>query len=241
MLSDPLSSDDEGLGEEVGQFVKGSAIGQSKRIEKRRQRYGDAQAEAERRRLMGRRHADSSGAGPDGDGQPTVSTSIFYALLIAATIVGYSLTDSVGTQQCPAALYLLGMILVQCLCWLPWVLCSPKLRGDVARALSPRSVGGFRVETCFFGVCAPGTCKSRSSLSERLANLKPRSRCTDLVVLWTISQSPANIGTIVAIREFSVVVGAVLGVCVLKEPMGLSKAVGLALIMAGLAAIKAAH
>ena len=60
-------------------------------------------------------------------------------------------------------------------------------------------------------------------------------------MLWTISQSPANIGTIVAIREFSVVVGAVLGVCVLKEPMGLSKAVGLALIMAGLAAIKAAH
>ena len=175
MLSDPLSSDDEGLGEEVGQFVKGSAIGQSKRIEKRRQRYGDAQAEAERRRLMGRRHADSSGAGPDGDGQPAVSTSIFYALLIAATIVGYSLTDSVGTQQCPAALYLLGMILVQCLCWLPWVLCSPKLRGDVARALSPRSVGGFRVETCFFGVCAPGTCKSRSSLSERLASLKPRN------------------------------------------------------------------
>ena len=164
MLSDPLSSDDEGLGEEVGQFVKGSAIGQSKRIEKRRQRYGDAQAEAERRRLMGRRHADSSGAGPDGDGQPTVSTSIFYALLIAATIVGYSLTDSVGTQQCPAALYLLGMILVQCVCWAPWVLCSPKLRGDVVRALSSRSAGGFRAETCFFGVCAPGTCKSRSSL-----------------------------------------------------------------------------
>ena len=163
MLSDPLSSDDEGLGEEVGQFVKGSAIGQSKRIEKRRQRYGDAQAAAERRRLMGRWHADSSGAGPDADGQPAVSTSICYALLIAATIVGYSLTDSVGTQQCPAALYLLGMILVQCLCWAPWVLCSPKLRGDVVRALSSRSAGGFRAETCFFGVCAPGTCKSRSS------------------------------------------------------------------------------
>ena len=67
MLSDPLSSDDEGLGEEVGQFVKGSAIGQSKRIEKRRQRYGDAQAAAERRRLMGL-PADSSGVGPDADG-----------------------------------------------------------------------------------------------------------------------------------------------------------------------------
>ena len=82
---------------------------------------------------------------------------------------------------------------------------------------------------------------SAAALSDSLASLKQRSRCADLVVLWTISQSPANIGTIVAIREFSVVVGAVLGVCLLKEPMGLSKAVGLALIVAGLAAIKAAH
>ena len=52
-------------------------------------------------------------------------------------------------------------------------------------------------------------------------------------MLWTISQSPANIGTIVAIREFSVVVGAVLGVCLLKEPMGLSKAVGLGYLGVG--------
>ena len=73
------------------------------------------------------------------------------------------------------------------------------------------------------------------------SQVSSQGACADLVVLWTISQSPANIGTIVAIREFSVVVGAVLGVCLLKEPMGLSKAVGLALIMAGLAAIKAAH
>ena len=32
-------------------------------------------------------------------------------------------------------------------------------------------------------------------------------------------QSPANVGTIVAVREFAVVVGAVLAVVVLKEPM----------------------
>ena len=32
-------------------------------------------------------------------------------------------------------------------------------------------------------------------------------------------QSPANIGTIVAVREFAVVVGAMLAVVILKEPM----------------------
>eukprot|EP01043_Picozoa_sp_COSAG02_P113575 COSAG02_NODE_49826_length_324_cov_0.920000_1_plen_73_part_01 len=37
------------------------------------------------------------------------------------------------------------------------------------------------------------------------------------------SQSPANIGTIVAVREFAVVVGAVLAVVILKEPMDCCK------------------
>jgi len=42
----------------------------------------------------------------------------------------------------------------------------------------------------------------------------------------------------VAVREFAVVVGAVLGVVVLKEPMSPCQALGLAAIVAGLVIIE---
>lgn len=69
----------------------------------------------------------------------------------------YSLVDAVGTQLCPSLVYLLGMIVVQWVCWLPWLACDPEVRREMRQALAPKSQGGFRLETCFFAIFAPGT------------------------------------------------------------------------------------
>lgn len=65
--------------------------------------------------------------------------------------------DAVGTQLCPPLVYLLGMIGVQWVCWLPWLACDPQVRQEMRQALAPKSQGGFRLETCFFAIFAPGT------------------------------------------------------------------------------------
>jgi len=80
---------------------------------------------------------------------------MFWAMVVASTIVAYSLVDAVGTTLCPTPLYLFGMVVVQWVCWIPWLICSSKLRSDIARAFSPKAQGGFRLETCFFAVFAP--------------------------------------------------------------------------------------
>ena len=68
----------------------------------------------------------------------------------------YSLVDAVGTQLCPSILYMFGMILVQWVCWVPWLACDPLIREEMVHAFAPKSQGGFRMETCFFAIFAPG-------------------------------------------------------------------------------------
>ena len=93
--------------------MKGSAIAQAKSLQRKQKKYGDsfAQAQLDRLSVTGFPMKDPSDA-EDGAG-PTLSASIFWAMVVASTIVGYSLVDAVGTTLCPTPLYLLWNILVK--------------------------------------------------------------------------------------------------------------------------------
>jgi uncharacterized membrane protein len=64
------------------------------------------------------------------------------------------------------------------------------------------------------------------------------SLCTYLLILFTLRMGPVSY--IVAVREFAVVIGSILGFVVLKERLTVRKGIGIVAITLGLVLVKVA-
>ena len=131
------------------------------------------------------------------------------ALGVGLTIVCYSLVDKIGVGYVQPLYYITGMWLIGSLVRAPWV-----VRRYGAGLLTIARVH-WPVIT-LIGVASLGTY---------------------LLILYAYTQGP--VGYIVAVRESSVVIGALLGWIFLKERLTLLKVTGLLAIVGGLVLIKA--
>lgn len=131
------------------------------------------------------------------------------ALGVGLTIVCYSLVDKIGVGYVQPLYYITGMWLIGTLVRTPWI-----VRRYGAGLLTTARVH-WQVIT-LIGVASLGTY---------------------LLILYAYTQGP--VGYIVAVRESSVVIGALLGWIFLEERLTLLKATGLLAIVGGLVLIKA--
>ena len=131
------------------------------------------------------------------------------ALGVGLTIVCYSLVDKIGVGYVQPLYYIAGMWLIGTLVRAPWA-----VRRYRAGLLTAVRVHWPTI--ALIGVASLGTY---------------------LLILYAYTQGP--VGYIVAVRESSVVLGALLGWCFLRERLTLLKATGILAIVAGLVLIKA--
>jgi drug/metabolite transporter (DMT)-like permease len=132
------------------------------------------------------------------------------ALGVGVTIIGYSVIDKMGVGVVNPILYIWTMFLVTVLAI--WPLVISRHRGEVRKILA----------------------RSRRSI----LIIGTGSAGTYLTILFAFTMGP--VGYIVALREFAVVVGAVLGVVLLGEKLTAGKVVAIGTIAAGLVCIKLA-
>ncbi|MCE2440665.1 MAG: EamA family transporter [Candidatus Latescibacteria bacterium] len=134
--------------------------------------------------------------------------SIAYALLVGATIAVYSVVDKLGVSYIHPVHYVFSLFLI------PGVLLSPYvlLRQRAAVVLTWRELKRYALWA------------------------GPGSMATYLLVLFAMRLG--KVSYILAVREFSVVIGASLGVLYLGERFGWDKAAGIGAIVLGLALVK---
>jgi len=131
------------------------------------------------------------------------------ALCVGVSIAAYSLVDKVGVSKMTPILYIWFMFLIAAIVLLPTVMKQHK--GEILN--TTRSNIGYIL---LIGVGSIGTY---------------------LMILFALQLAPVSY--IVAAREFSVVIGALLGVIFLRERMTLLKATAIICITLGLLFIKA--
>lgn len=134
---------------------------------------------------------------------------MMFALLTGLTIASYSLIDKAGVQHAHPLIYVYGLIGVQTLLLLPYI---------VARKRT--------------AVAAAWRAGRRAVLAGGLLNIG-----TYLIVLAAMRVSGSKVSYIVPLRETSIVFATVLGVLILKERIGNIRIAGSALIAAGVLAI----
>ena len=132
-----------------------------------------------------------------------------HALGVGTSIGAYSLIDKVGVGQVHPILYLWSMFLISGLALGPFV---RHRHGGPILPVAREHLYSILV----IGVGSPGTY---------------------LMILFALTTGPVSY--IVAVREFAVVVGALLGFVFLGERLTFSKAVGIVAITLGLGCIKA--
>lgn len=142
--------------------------------------------------------------------EPIRAHAIALALLTGLTITGYSLIDDRGVEMLDATVYLAVETGVGAI--LLAVLGWKRLRPQVANA--------YRVHRKTVWIIGVG------------------SPVTYLIILFAYARGPVSY--ITAVRESSVVVAAILGAWLLKEPMGKVRWAGIALVVAGMMLIKVA-
>jgi len=152
----------------------------------------------------------------------TVSkTSAFgLALLVGVTIIGYNVVDKLAVSNGPAGaartgglhplVYICAMFLGAALFMTPYVVMS----------------GRGRIADCW------------RTQKKYIAVIGPAALCTYLPILFAYRWEKAT--SIVAFREFSVVIGSVLGFLFLRERLTAPKAAGILLVATGLVLIKSA-
>ena len=133
------------------------------------------------------------------------------ALGVGITIIGYSLIDKMGVGVVNPILYIWTMFLVTALAI--WPLVVSRHGGELREILrvSRRAI-------LIIGIGAAGTY---------------------MTILFAFTMGP--VGYIVALREFAVVVGALLGVAFLKEQLTAGKITAIVAITVGLVCIKLAN
>jgi len=137
-------------------------------------------------------------------------TAYLYALAVGLTIALYSVVDKLGVGIVHPIVYISSMSTLAALALLPYMAWR---RGPECR----HALNQFKT---FIGIIGVG------------------SIGTYVMILFAYRLGPASY--IVAVREFAVVIGALLGVVFLHERMTLKKIVGMAAIVAGIMLVKTA-
>jgi drug/metabolite transporter (DMT)-like permease len=133
-----------------------------------------------------------------------------YALLVGAIITGYSIVDKQAVGAIHPVVYISGMFTLTASLLAPYVLCHKHTACRYALRHLPGYIG-------LIGLGSIGTY---------------------LIILFAFRLGPVSY--IVATREFAVVVGALLGVVLLKEPLTRRKLLGIIAITCGLILVKLA-
>ncbi len=131
-----------------------------------------------------------------------------YALGVGVAIGGYSIVDKLGVERAHPIWYLCAIFLLSGLLLAPYVL--TRHAGACVDALR-----GHKKYILAVGVGAP---------------------TSYLIILFCFQVG--NVGYIVAIREFAVVIGSALGIACLKEELTPKKGLGIAGIVLGLVAVR---
>ena len=151
-------------------------------------------------------------------GRHAVRRSVLTALAVGLTVVAYSLTDKLAVTTVWAGIAPGGLhpVVYVCAVFLgPGILMTPYVLAAARPQLGP-------------------------ALRERrryIAAIGPASLVTYLMILFALRSGPVS--SIVAFREFSVVIGSALGIFFLGERLTLRKAAGIMLIAAGMVVVKA--
>ena len=132
------------------------------------------------------------------------------AVLVGASIAAYSVVDKLGIERADPVLYIFSLFFIAAVVLAPLVLLRNK--GKVVKELK----GSVR----FAAIIGLG------------------SMATYMIILFSFRLE--RMSYIVATREFAVVIGSILGITLLKEPLNIKKGVGIAAITAGLIFIKLA-
>ncbi len=139
---------------------------------------------------------------------PKNRRSIVYALLVGATIAVYSIVDKQGVSHIHPVHYVFALFFI------PGVLLSPYV------LLRHR----------------PAVVRTWRGLKRYALWVGPGSMVTYLLVLFAMRVG--KVSYILAVREFSVVIGAALGILFLGERFGWHKGVGVGAIVLGLLLVK---
>jgi drug/metabolite transporter (DMT)-like permease len=133
-----------------------------------------------------------------------------YAVLVGATITGYSIVDKLAVKHVHPVLYISGLFSLAALLLAPYVL-------RYHRSACLYAYRHLKLAIGLIGVGSIGTY---------------------LLILFVFRLGPVSY--IVAAREFAVVIGAILGFVLLKEPLTVRKGLGIAAITLGLGLVKVA-
>jgi uncharacterized membrane protein len=136
--------------------------------------------------------------------------SALYALFVGGTIVVYSIVDKQGVGMIHPVPYIYAMFLI------PAVLLAPYILGRQSEAV----LDAWRCRKGYIALIGPG------------------SMATYLIVLLAFQLG--KVSYIVAVREFSVVIGSALGVTLLGERLSTWKVLGVLSILLGLVLVKMA-
>ena len=134
--------------------------------------------------------------------------AIILALCIGATIVSYSLVDKVGVSYTNPVVYL----------WCMFLIAAVALTPSLIRRYPDTIMHAARKQLGTASIIGIG------------------STVTYLMILYAFTMGP--VGYIVAVREFSVVLGALAGMAFLKERFTVMKLVAICAIVAGIISIK---
>jgi drug/metabolite transporter (DMT)-like permease len=135
---------------------------------------------------------------------------IFYAMAVAALIIGYSIVDKLGVGIAHPLIYIFGLTLLTTIFLAPYVLINRRLELSVA----------FKEMKKYALIIGPG------------------SIGTYLIVLFVFQIT--QVSYVVAARELSVAFGALLGIIFLKEQNSTQKMFSIACIIIGMLLIKLA-
>ena len=139
--------------------------------------------------------------------------AIVLALGVGATIVAYSLVDKIGVRYVNPVIYIWAMFLISAIVLTPMVVSPKAIRRNGDNFFN--KAGDQMMHALIIGV---------------------GSAATYLMILYAFTLEP--VGYVVAVREFSVVVGALAGFVFLKERFTVGKIVSIGLIVAGIVCIK---
>ncbi len=135
---------------------------------------------------------------------------IFFSLLVAATIIGYSIVDKLGVGIIHPLSYIFGMVLLTTIFLAPYMLINK--RQELLLAMK-----NMKKYSLIIGLGSGGTY---------------------LIILFVFQMAPVSY--VVAARELAVAIGALLGFIFLKEQFSAQKLLGIMGILIGMILIRMA-
>jgi drug/metabolite transporter (DMT)-like permease len=137
-------------------------------------------------------------------------TGIPYAVMVGVTMIFYSLVDKMAMTSADPFVYILGLFLLTTICLTPYILAIR--RRELIVAWKRYKFYGFIIGL--------------------------GSAVGYLIILFVFRTS--QVSYVVAVRELSVAIGAMLGIRLLHEPVSRNKILGIILVVLGLLMIKIA-